>query len=262
MSDKDGAALNRLLGIMSELRSDHGCPWDKEQDHKSLRKYLIEETYEVIDAIDKDDDELLTEELGDLLLQVVFHAELGKERGAFTFADVAEGVSDKMVRRHPHVFGADHCDTSDEVLDRWSEIKDEEKSAKGKEERRLDLPKGFPALYRSQKIQKKAAEVGFDWDEDSQVRAKVEEELSEFAQALKGDGNPQEELGDLLFAVVNWSRFNHIDAEEALREANEKFISRFYAMEDMMAADGKEISELTLGEMDVYWERVKEERKK
>lgn len=261
MTDKNQQALARLLDIMAELRSDHGCPWDREQDHKSLRKYLIEEAYEVIDAIDKEDDDLLVEELGDLLLQVVFHAQLGKETKRFTFADVADGVSAKMVRRHPHVFGSDHCDTSDEVLDRWAEIKDEEKAEKGKNERLLDLPKQFPALYRSQKIQKKASQVGFDWDNDDDIKAKVMEEIEEFTAALNGDGDPQEELGDILFAVVNWSRFHHIDAEEALRESNEKFIRRFYAMEDKLAADNCDPSTMTLEELDAYWEKVKKEQK-
>ena len=259
-ADKNQAALTRLLEIMAELRSDHGCPWDREQDHKSLRKYLIEEAYEVIDAIDQGNDDLLVEELGDLLLQVVFHAQLGAEGDRFTFADVADGVSAKMVRRHPHVFGSDQCDTSDQVLDRGAEIKAAEKVAQGKKERRLDLPKEFPALYRAQKIQKKAAEVGFDWEQSAEVKAKVLEELDEFSEALQGRGNPQEEMGDLLFAVVNWSRFHHIDAEEALREANEKFITRFYAMEDKINADQEDIEALSLEEMDKYWEKVKKEQ--
>ncbi|MDO4542208.1 MAG: nucleoside triphosphate pyrophosphohydrolase, partial [Bacillota bacterium] len=207
-------------------------------------------------------DSLLVEELGDLLLQVVFHAQLGAEEGRFTFAEVAAGVSEKMVRRHPHVFGSSHCDTSDEVLDAWAEIKSEEKAEKGSKERLLDIPKAFPALYRSQKIQKKAAEVGFDWDKDEEVRAKVLEEVEEFSAALQGQGDPKEELGDILFAVVNWSRFNHIDAEEALREANEKFIRRFYAMEDKIATDKKSLAAMDLEEMNSYWEAVKKEQKK
>lgn len=259
MADKNQEALSRLLSIMAELRSENGCPWDKEQNHKSLRKYLIEEAYEVIDAIDKEDDALLVEELGDLLLQVVFHAQLGVEGERFTFADVANGVSDKMIRRHPHVFGKTHCDTADEVLDRWEEIKIDEKQEQGRKERRMDLPKEFPALYRGQKIQKKAGEVGFDWDNSTDVKAKILEEMDEFENALAGQGNPKEEMGDLLFSVVNWSRFHHIDAEEALRETNDKFVTRFYRMEDAIAADGKDMAEMTLGEMDEYWEKIKHE---
>ena len=170
-----GDAMVRLLTIMEKLRGENGCPWDKEQDHLTLRKYLIEECYEVIDAIDRSDDEDLKEELGDLLLQVVFHAQLGKERKVFTFDEVADGISEKMVRRHPHVFGDIHCDTSDEVLVNWAAIKDEEKKSKGKTTRRLDIPATFPALYRAQKVQKKAADVGFDWSESDDVKAKVEE---------------------------------------------------------------------------------------
>ncbi|MEG0873709.1 MAG: nucleoside triphosphate pyrophosphohydrolase [Clostridiales bacterium] len=259
MADKNEVALTRLLKIMAELRSEHGCPWDKEQDHKSLRKYLIEEAYEVIDAIDKEDDDSLVEELGDLLLQVVFHAQLGVETNRFTFADVADGISEKMVRRHPHVFGNSHCDTADDVLVRWAEIKDEEKADKGNVQRRLDMPRVFPALYRGQKIQKKAAEVGFDWSESAAVKGKILEEMAEFEAALKGDGNPEEEMGDLLFSVVNWSRFHHIDAEEAMSEANDKFTKRFYAMEDLILADGKNLQDMTLCEMDEYWNKIKGE---
>lgn len=257
----DGDAMNRLLTIMTELRSEHGCPWDKEQDHSSLRKYLIEESYEVIDAIDREDDADLCEELGDLLLQVVFHAELGKERGVFDFAEVCDGISEKMVRRHPHVFGEIHCETADDVLVNWAKIKDEEKQDKGKTSRRLDIPATFPALYRAQKVQKKAAEVGFDWDDSNDVKAKIEEELAEVSEALAGNGDVKEEIGDLLFAVVNWSRFHHIDAEEALRESTEKFRRRFYDMEDMIAAEGKNLEAMNLAEMDAYWDKVKNTEK-
>ncbi|MGM9567329.1 MAG: nucleoside triphosphate pyrophosphohydrolase [Clostridia bacterium] len=254
-----GDAIVRLLTIMEKLRGENGCPWDKEQDHLTLRKYLIEECYEVIDAIDRADDEDLKEELGDLLLQVVFHAQLGKEREVFTFNEVADGISEKMVRRHPHVFGDIHCDTSDEVLVNWAAIKDEEKKSKGKTARRLDIPATFPALYRAQKVQKKAAEVGFDWSESDDVKAKVEEEIGEVQDAIEGSGNIKEEIGDLLFAVVNWSRFHHIDAEEALRESTEKFRRRFYAMEDAIAKDEKDLTEMSLAEMDAYWDKIKTE---
>lgn len=250
-------AINRLLTVMEKLRSENGCPWDKEQDHVSLRKYLIEEAYEVIDAIDREDDDDLKEELGDLLLQVVFHAQLGKERNAFAFPEIADGISEKMVRRHPHVFGDIHCETSDDVLVNWAIIKDEEKKSKGKTVRRLDIPTTFPALYRAQKVQKKAAEVGFDWDQSDDVKAKVEEEITEVQDAINGNGDIKEEIGDLLFAVVNWSRFHHIDAEEALRESTEKFRRRFYAMEDAIAEEEKDISALSLEEMDDYWNKIK-----
>lgn len=254
---RSAIAINRLLTVMEKLRSENGCPWDKEQDHVSLRKYLIEESYEVIDAIDRCDDADLEEELGDLLLQVVFHAQLGKERGVFTFDKVADGISEKMVRRHPHVFGNIHCETADDVLVKWAEIKDEEKKDKGKISRRLDIPSTFPALYRAQKVQKKAADVGFDWDNSNDVKTKINEEINEAQQAIADNGNLKEEIGDLLFAVVNWSRFHHIDAEEALRESTEKFRHRFYAMEDQISADNKDIREMSLSEMDEYWNKIK-----
>ncbi len=259
--ERNTSAMSRLLTVMEKLRSENGCPWDKEQDHVSLRKYLIEESYEVIDAIDREDDDDLAEELGDLLLQVVFHAEIGRERGVFNFADVADGISEKMVRRHPHVFGDIHCDTSDEVLVNWAAIKEEEKKDKGKVSRRLDIPATFPALYRAEKVQKKAADVGFDWDESDEVKGKVLEEIGEVREAAaKGDkAAVQDEIGDLLFAVVNWSRFFRVDAEEALRASTEKFRRRFYAMEDRIAADGKDLSAMSLAEMDRYWEEIKAE---
>ena len=262
--EKSRKAMARLLMIMEKLRGENGCPWDKEQDHISLRKYMIEECYEVIDAIDRNDDDDLREELGDLLLQVVFHAQLGRERGVFDFADVADGISEKMIRRHPHVFGNGHCDTADEVLVNWAAIKEEEKKDKGKVSRRLDIPQTFPALYRAQKVQKKAADVGFDWDQSEDVEAKILEEIKEVKEAAAGGDRAaiQDEIGDLLFAAVNWSRFYHIDGEEALRESTEKFRRRFYKMEDLILAEGKDLGEMSLEEMDAYWERVKAEEKK
>lgn len=259
---RSGDAINRLLTVMEKLRSENGCPWDKEQDHISLRKYLIEECYEVIDAIDRNDDADLEEELGDLLLQVVFHAQLGKERGVFTFDQVTDGISEKMVRRHPHVFGDIHCETSDDVLVKWAEIKDEEKKGKGKTSRRLDIPTTFPALYRAQKVQKKAADVGFDWDNSDDVKEKIIEEIGEVQQAIDEQSNIKEEIGDLLFAVVNWSRFHKIDAEEALRESTEKFRRRFYDMEDNILADEKDLTQMSLSEMDAYWDKVKAKEEK
>ncbi len=259
IEQRTAKATNRLLMIMETLRGANGCPWDREQTHQSLRKYLIEECYEVIDAINRNDDNDLTEELGDLLLQVVFHAQLGKERGAFDFADVADGISEKMVRRHPHVFGDLHCGTADEVLVNWSKIKEGEKQEQGKVSRHLDVPVTFPALYRAQKIQKKAAEVGFDWAQSEDVKAKINEEITEVQAAIDGSGDLKEEIGDVLFAAVNWSRFHHIDAEEALRESTEKFTRRFYRMEDTIKEDGKDITSLSLAEMDAYWDKIKTE---
>lgn len=254
-NEPQNTSMTRLLEIMARLRAENGCPWDREQTHRSLRKYVIEETYEVVDAIDKEDDALLQEELGDLLLQVVFHARIAEEEGRFTFGDVVDGISEKMIRRHPHVFGEGHCDTADDVVDVWQEIKSAEKAAK--QPSRFDIPPSFPALYRADKIQKAAADVGFDWDNSQDNRDKILEELSECDRALQGDGDIQEEIGDLLFAVVNWSRFHRVDAEEALRESNAKFIRRFEEMESLIDADGKQFEGMTLAEMDVYWEKAK-----
>ncbi len=256
-NEQDEQALRRLLEIMADLRAEHGCPWDKEQDHKSLRKYVLEEAYEVVDAINQEDDSLIVEELGDLLLQIVFHAQIAKEEGRFTFADIANGISEKMIRRHPHVFGTEHCDTPSEVMVTWAQVKAKEKA--GSQERRMDVPLAFPALYRSEKLQKKAAEVGFDWEQSEAVRQKILEELGEVDEAISEADKVhlKEEMGDLLFAVVNWSRFHHIDAEEALRESNDKFVKRFNLMEDMILAQGKSIEDMTLSEMDLYWEKAK-----
>ncbi len=254
---QEEASLRRLLDIMAALRGENGCPWDKEQDHKSLRKYVIEEAYEVVDAIDQAKDELVIEELGDLLLQIVFHAQIGKEEGRYSFTEIADGISDKMIRRHPHVFGTEHCDTAGQVMVTWAAVKAKEKE--GKDGRRMDVPLAFPALYRGEKLQKKAAEVGFDWDHSDDVRQKILEELAEVDEAIAQDDREhlKEEMGDLLFAVVNWSRFHHIDAEEALRESNHKFVTRFNCMEDLIVADGKSMENMTLSEMDIYWEKAK-----
>jgi len=254
MDKKSMEAMDRLLEIMRRLRGENGCPWDREQNHRTLKKYLIEEAYEVLDAIDQEDDDMLVEELGDLLLQVVFHAQIGKEEGRFDFSDIAEGISEKMIRRHPHVFSpADfQAADADAVLVKWAEIKDTEKK-KGL----MDVPKPFPALYRSEKLQKNAARVGFDWQRSEDVRDKILEELSEVDEAIVGRGDIGEEMGDLLFSVVNWCRFWHIDAEEALRDANEKFIRRFSLMEEMIAEKGLKMEKMALHEMDDFWERAK-----
>lgn len=257
--NRDEKALRRLLDIMTALRAENGCPWDREQDHKSLRKYVLEEAYEVVDAINQENDDLVVEELGDLLLQIVFHAQLGKEEGRYTFADIADGISDKMIRRHPHVFGTEHCDTADSVLVTWEEVKAKEKAGQPKKHCMMDVPLTFPALYRGQKIQKKAAEAGFDWDNSDDVRQKILEEMMEVDEAIaqKDKGHLEEEMGDLLFSVVNWCRFHHVDAEEALRDSNEKFIKRFHCMKDLIASCGKSLEDMSLSEMDEYWERAK-----
>lgn len=259
MNEEKTSPLTELLQIMDTLRGEGGCPWDREQHHRSLRKYVIEEAYEVVDAIDRADDALLVEELGDLLLQIVFHAQIAKEEGRFDFDDIVHGINAKLIRRHPHVFSGDHCDTADEVLGIWRKVKNSEKAAQ--QPARFDIPASFPALYRAAKIQKAAANVGFDWDNSDDNRGKILEEIEECDRALRGEGDITEEMGDLLFAVVNWSRFHGVDAEESLREANKKFIRRFDLMEQLVTAAGKSFAAMSLAEMDSYWEQAKEQLK-
>ena len=212
--EQDEQALRRLLEIMADLRAEHGCPWDKEQDHKSLRKYVLEEAYEVVDAINQEDDSLIVEELGDLILQIVFHAQIAKEEGRFTFADIANGISEKMIRRHPHVFGAEHCDTPSEVMVTWAQVKAKEKA--GSQERRMDVPLAFPALYRSEKLQKKAAEVGFDWEQSEAVRQKILEELGEVDEDVyKRQGGMRMEETKII--LRNIGRINPNSIEDYVR---------------------------------------------
>lgn len=259
--------FEELVAIMAKLRGENGCPWDREQTHVSLRTNVIEETYEVVEAIDNGDMALLREELGDLLLQVVFHAQLAAEEGAFDINDVAREINEKLIRRHPHIFGSVKADDSAAVLRNWDEIKQEEK----KKERLsvLDgVPKDLPALKRAEKYQGKAAKVGFDWDNAEGPLNKVREELEEVLEALKcqtdsddasNNEKVQEEFGDLLFSMVNWSRFLNVDSELALRCATDKFSSRFRKMESLSKEQGKDLKQMTLEEMDELWEKIKHE---
>lgn len=258
---RDLKPIDRLVEIMRLLRSDRGCPWDREQTLESLKQYLIEECYEVLEAVDSGDRVHLQEELGDLLLQVVFQSQLCSEEGCFTFDDVAAGISDKLVRRHPHVFGSTEVDGSDDVLRNWEAIKKDEK----KETRRSvadGIPRHLPALRRADKVQKKVARMGFDWDEVHQVVAKLEEEMAEVKAALAaGDpGAIRDELGDLLFSTVNLSRFLGHNAEELLDETIARFVRRFEAVEAKLHAAGKKVTDCDLAELDRYWEEVKAER--
>ncbi len=222
-------SIDELLEIMRILRGTDGCPWDREQDHVSLKKYLIEETYEVLEAIDLNNPKKLCEELGDVLLQVIFHARIAEENEQFSFADVVNGVSEKMVHRHEHVFGKKHADTADDVIDLWENIKKVEKGAKTQTSVLKDVPSILPALMRSYKIQEKAARVGFDWDHVEDAWKKVQEETNEFYEAYQSNDmeKTSEELGDLLFAVVNVARFLKIQPELALTGTINKFIKRF-----------------------------------
>jgi MazG family protein len=247
----------RLREIVARLRAPDGCPWDREQTHASLRAALLEETYELIDAIDHADDSNLREELGDLLLHVVMHAQMASERGAFEFDAVATEICEKLIRRHPHVFGDQSASDSTEVLRQWEQIKRAEKTERNS---LLDgLPRALPALMRAQMAQKKAARVGFDWNDAEGVIEKVEEELAELKSAL-ADGNEAavaEEAGDLLFSLVNLARKLGLDSEMTLNSATDKFIARFQAIERAAAAEGRRVEDCTPDEMNAYWDAHK-----
>ncbi|MDD2501290.1 MAG: nucleoside triphosphate pyrophosphohydrolase [Geobacter sp.] len=250
--------FHQIMTIMRRLRAPGGCPWDAEQTHESLKRYLLEESYEVLEAIDNGSDELLKEELGDLLLQPVFHAAIAEERGAFTMDDVLSTLADKLIRRHPHVFGDQEIKDSEAQVANWEKIKKEEKG----EERRSALsgiPPHLPALMKAQKISEKASRVGFDWEHVDQVMAKVLEELHEFEEAMaQGRQDRMEaELGDLLFAIANLGRFLSLDPEEALRKTITRFQNRFNHIEQRLHADGRHIQDANLDEMEALWVEAK-----
>jgi MazG family protein len=247
------SAVDRLSKIVAKLRSPSGCPWDREQTHQSLKPHLVEECYELIDAIDAGDDTELKEELGDLLLQVVLHSQMAAEESRFTLDDVANVVADKLVHRHPHVFGKVRLPNSEAVLNQWDKIKRAEKIERSSA---LDgIPKGLPALTRAQKIQGKAARIGFDWNDAVGTIEKIREELREIETAP--ESRLEEEIGDLLFAVVNFARKKNLDAEQTLNRATAKFANRFRAMEQLAMERGLEIGSLSLGKMDELWETIK-----
>lgn len=249
--------VSQLREIVARLRAPDGCPWDREQTHESLRAALVEECYEAVEAIEKADDANLREELGDLLLHVVMHAHMAGERQAFRFEEVVEGICEKLIRRHPHVFGEATADDSREVLRQWEQIK---RAEKGDRASIMDgLPASLPGLLRAQNAQKKAARVGFDWEEASGVLEKVEEEIAELREALaRGDArHAEEEMGDLLFTMVNLSRKLHIDAETAVAAATRKFIARFRAVEETVTARGGRVEDTPPAELNALWETVK-----
>lgn len=248
-----------LLQIMDTLRGDNGCPWDKEQTHESLKRYIIEESYEVVDAIENDDEDGIIEELGDVLFQIIFHARLGQEEGYFDINDVINGVCDKMILRHPHVFGNVEANTSNEVSVNWDKIKKEEKGFETYTEELKHVAKSLPALIRAEKIQKKASKVGFDWDKVEDAADKVLEELNEVKDVYKGNNMAKitEEVGDLIFAVVNVARFLDIDPEFALNYTIDKFVNRFEYIEETALSKGLHIEEMSLGEMDALWSQAK-----
>jgi tetrapyrrole methylase family protein/MazG family protein len=259
MSDSVGALFQSLLGIMSRLRGDGGCPWDREQTRESLKPYLIEEAYEVVQAIDDADVDGLIEELGDLLFQVVFHCQVAQERGEFGMGEVLARLSDKMLRRHPHVFGGQTVQTAGEALRQWERIKEAEHRENAGKSVLGGTPGTLPALLRAQRLQAKAARVGFDWEGWQGAWEKAREEADELGQAL-AQRNPsriREELGDLLFSIVNVARLLDLDAEDALRQATAKFTRRFQEVEAQMAAAGRTLSGTSPEDLDRAWREAK-----
>lgn len=251
--------INDLLRIMTILRQPGGCPWDREQTHSSIRMNFIEEVYEAVEAIDKDDPAMLCEELGDVLMQVVFHSEIAREAGQFDFSSVADGICRKLIERHPHVFGDVKVTGSDEVLANWDRIKQAEKSRNTVVDAIDSVPAEFPALMRAQKIQKRAAKFGYEFPSSDDALAKIGEETAEVRQAAAGGSKDalMGEVGDLLFSAVNAARMLGVDAEEALTFATDKFSSRVKGVEALCAERGVSFSDLTPEQFDSYWEEVK-----
>lgn len=259
------APIYQLLDVMSKLRDPNGgCPWDLEQDFASIAPYTIEEAYEVADAIDRGDHDDIKEELGDLLLQVVFHAQMAKEENIFTFDDVAQSITDKMIFRHPHVFEDDSADNAAHVLEKWEQRKDLEKANKGKDRAESvsvldDIPTNMPAMLRAHKIQKKAVKEGFEWNNVLDVFDKVDEELAELKEAIASGDQDHilEEYGDVLFAVTNIGRKLGLDSEHAMRKTNQKFEKRFRGMEDDCRAEGKTLRDITFQQREALWNKQK-----
>ena len=262
--DRSADPFRRLVAIMARLRGEGGCPWDREQTHESLVPYLIEESYEVKETIDQGDFEHLREELGDLLLQIVFHAQLANEAGRFDIHDVAQAICTKLIGRHPHVFGDVEVASSAEVLQNWEQIKLDEKRGREEKPSRLSgVPKHLPALLRAHRVQEKAARVGFDWEHVRDVFAKVREEINELESAVERGATPEvkAEMGDLLFALVNLSRFLDVQTELALHDTVERFIERFRYIEERSVEQGRPIEQMTLAEMDDLWNEAKRQSK-
>lgn len=256
--------ITPLTDVIDTLLGENGCPWDKEQTHASLRKNLLEEAHEVVEAIDCNDMQHLKEELGDVLLQVVFHAKLAQQEQAFDLNDVVTAITEKMIRRHPHIFADVKADNAEAVLTNWEAIKKQEKAGQPEEAKSImsKLPPTLPALMKAEKVQQKAHRVGFDWDSIDGPKAKIVEELAEIDAALAGDGDVEEEVGDLLFSAVNLARFAHVDPEQALNRSVQKFVDRFRAMEEKIMLDKKDFGNYTVEELDVLWEESKAEKKK
>ena len=252
--------FNDLVDIVSKLRGEGGCPWDREQTYESLKRYVIEEAYEVIDEVDGENKLALADELGDLLLQVVMYAQVGKETGDFSIDTVLDCVCNKMITRHPHVFGDAKADNPDEVLKLWGEIKKKEKGQKTQSEAMRGISASMPSLLRAQKVQEAAAKVGFDWADIDGAFEKLEEETKELKEETPGTEKFAEELGDLLFSVVNISRFAKVQPELALKQGTDKFISRFELVEQEVIKSGRKMMDMSLAELDEIWDRVKKDR--
>jgi len=252
--EKEKYDFEDLLHIMDILRAPDGCPWDIEQDHASIRRNFIEEVYEACEAIDDGDSVHLCEELGDVLLQVVFHADIAEDEGAFDIGDVCTGVCKKLILRHPHIFGDVKADTAEQVLENWDEIKKKEKKQKTYGQAMDEVAKSLPALIYAEKVQGRAKKAGFDWQDVSGALDKVREETDELEEALRDGSGVEDELGDLLFAAVNAARLAGVDPEQALVKASRKFITRFKLME---AEAGERLGDMSLEQMDKLWEKVK-----
>lgn len=252
--------LERLIKIVARLRAPGGCPWDREQTHTSILSCLLDEAYEFFEAVELKDSYKIKEELGDILLQVILHAQIASEESSFTIEDVAQEISDKLIRRHPHVFGETEVSGSQEVIYNWEKIKRQEKANAHRKYMVDDIPHALPALFRAEKMQQRVAKVGFDWMEMKPVLDKVEEEFAEFRQAvMTGDQeHAHEELGDIMFALVNVARHHKISAEDALRSTTYKFARRFRYIEDKFKELNKDICSATLEEMDRYWQESKD----
>lgn len=263
--------FDELVSVMARLRAPGGCPWDREQTYASLAQYLLEECYETFDAIQEADQTgdtaNLTEELGDVLLQVVFHSAIAAEKGDFTIDEVVQSVTEKLILRHPHVFGEKELETAQDVLNNWDELKKAQQKASGKIEKPKDsilddVPVHFPALLEGQKLTKKAAKVKFDWENTEQIFDKLTEETVELKDAIETGENIEEEIGDLLFVILNLARKLEVDAETALKKTNRKFRQRFKFIEDELKKDNKTLEESNLAEMDLLWNKAKAASKK
>jgi MazG family protein len=263
MSDSTaGDRFQKLVELMARLRAPGGCPWDREQTFESIKPYTLEETYEVLDAIDRRDWSELAAELGDLMLQAVFYAQMASERNLFRIEDALDAINDKLVRRHPHVFGEETAHTGDQVKKRWDQIKGEEKKQKKQPDQTLlgGIPRNLPALVEAQQIASRAAGAGFDWENIEQVIDKLHEELREFQEARRNASREEleDELGDMLFVLVNIARFVKLDPEQALRRTNAKFRERFNHVERRLGERGKKVTESSIEEMEALWQEAKQ----